>query len=204
MAEGAGEVVKFFKSVGADLAVDIFLDGKFYDIPTTVGKATAVVANLGVVMINVHASAGIDAMFAAVDNKKSAKVLAVTVLTTREENDAFLDFGAPIKAKVLHFARNAKLAGVDGIICSPQELEFLGKRRELKGLLRVTPGVRPQWASKNDQERAMTPGEAVSFGADYLVIGRPITRPPKEIGTPVQAIQSINEEIEAALAAMKS
>jgi len=150
-------------------------------------------------MFNVHASAGIEAMMSAVANKGQALVLAVTVLTSLEENNANLIFGGPSKARVLQFARDAKLAGCDGIICSPQELELLGKQKELGGLLKITPGVRPEWASAGDQKRIMTPAEAIKAGATALVIGRPITKPPTEIGSPVDAAKRIAEEISAVL-----
>ena len=190
-AVGAPKVVEFIHSLGGQ----VFYDGKFDDIPNTVGGAAKAVAGLNVTMFNVHASAGIEAMMAAVANKGQSFVLAVTVLTSLEENNAHLIFGGPSKAKVLQLARDAKLAGCDGIICSPQELELLGKQKELSGLLKVTPGVRPEWAAAGDQKRIMTPGEAIKSGANYLVIGRPITKPPAEIGTPVDAAKKIAEEI---------
>ena len=179
----------------------IFWDGKFDDIPNTVGGATTPIANLRVKMINVHASAGIPAMMEAVANRGDAIVLAVTVLTSFEENDGHLTFGAPTKAKVIQFARDAKLAGVQGIICSPKELEILKKKPELRDLITVIPGIRPTWSAINDQERVTTPTEAIKSGADYLVIGRPITKPPKEIGGPVEAAKKIADEIAAALTA---
>lgn len=196
MAVGAPAVVGHIDSLGGS----VFLDGKFNDIPNTVGAAAKAVAKLGVKMFNVHASAGIEAMRAAVDNKGDAEVLAVTVLTSLEENNAHLIFGGPSKAKVLMFARNAMLAGCDGIICSPQELELLGKQPELKSLKKITPGVRPLWAAANDQKRIMTPGEAIKAGATGLVIGRPITKPPAEIGSSTEAVKRITEEIAQALA----
>ena len=124
-------------------------------------------------------------------------VLAVTVLTSLGEYDTYLIFGAPSKAKVLQFARDAKIAGCDGIICSPQELEFLGNYPELRGLLKVVPGIRPKWSVTGDQKRIMTPSDAIKAGADYLVIGRPITNPPKEVGSSVEAVKRIIEEIES-------
>lgn len=191
------DVVALFEFLGGK----IFWDGKFDDIPNTVGGAAKAVAGLNVKMFNVHASAGVEAMMAAVANKGESLVLAVTVLTSLEENNAHLLFGGPSKAKVLQLARDAKLAGCDGIICSPQELELLGKQKELAGLIKVTPGMRPEWAVVGDQKRVMTPGEAIKAGADYLVIGRPITKPPPEIGGPIEAAKRIAEEIEAALVA---
>ncbi len=195
MAVGAPKIVEFIHAYGGK----VFIDGKFDDIPTTVGKASKVISDMDVYMYNVHASASLEAMMAAVANKKDSIVLAVTVLTSFEENNAHLTFGAPSKAKVLQFAREACLAGCHGIICSPQELELLGKQQELSCILKVTPGVRPLWAATNDQKRIMTPAEAIKAGATHLVIGRPITSPPAEIGTPVQAAIKIAEEIAAVL-----
>jgi orotidine-5'-phosphate decarboxylase len=194
-AVGAPQAVEFVHTLGGQ----IFYDGKFNDIPNTIAGAAKAVAAMEVKMFNIMASAGIEAMMAAVANKGKSLVLAVTVLTSFEENNAHLTFGVPSKAKVLQLARDAKLAGCDAVISSPQELELLGKQKELKGLLKITPGVRPEWAAANDQKRIMTPGEAIKAGADYLVIGRPITKPPKEIGTPVDAAKKIAEEIASAL-----
>lgn len=182
-----------------ELGGKVFFDGKFYDIKNTVGEASLAVSSLGVSIFNIHASCGIEAMAAAVENKGNAKVLAVTVLTSLEENNAFLVFGAPTKAKVIQFARDAKLAGVDGIICSPQELEILSKQKELSSLLKVTPGVRPSWAAANDQKRIMTPGEAILAGATAIVIGRSITKPPKEVKSSIDAAILIHDEINKAL-----
>jgi orotidine-5'-phosphate decarboxylase len=190
-AVGAPTVVDFIHKLGGQ----VFFDGKFDDIPNTVGGAAKAVAAMNVKMFNVHASAGIEAMMAAVANKGQSLVLAVTVLTSLEENNTHLIFGNPSKAEVLQLARDAKLAGCDGIICSPQELELLGKQKELAGLLKITPGVRPAWAVVGDQKRIMTPADAIKAGATALVIGRPITNPPAEIGTPLDAVKKILEEI---------
>jgi len=160
-SEGPPKVVQAIKEKGGK----IFYDGKFKDIPNTVAGASKAVAKLGVDMFNVHASGGVEMMKAAVDNKGGSKVLAVTVLTSLSEEDAHSIYGAPSKGKVIEFARWAKIAGVDGLICSPQELQVLGRQKKLDGLLRVTPGVRPNRASAGDQKRVMTPGETVKAGA---------------------------------------
>lgn len=205
-AVGAPQVVKFVRDFGCG----VLFDGKFDDIPNTVGAASKEVSALGVNMFNVHASAGIEAMAAAVANKGNALALAVTVLTSLEENNAHLTFGAPSKVKVLQFARDAKIAGMDGIICSPQELQLLRKQPELTEMIMVTPGIRPTWAAKGDQKRVTTPAEAIKAGADYLVIGRPIRKPPEIIevdtekkhmkvpGSPLEAAKLIAEEIAGA------
>jgi len=203
--------LQLITSVGAPQAIEfvrrgdgeVFLDGKFCDIPNTVGAASKAAATLGVNMFNVHASCGVEAMRAAVANKGDSQVLAVTVLTSLEENNAHLIFGAPSKAKVLQLARDAMLAGVDGIICSPQELPLLRKQKELDGLFMVTPGVRPEWAAAGDQKRVMTPGEAIAAGADMLVIGRPITNPPEGMNR-LDAAERIASEIAAALKGRQS
>ncbi|MFA5098925.1 MAG: orotidine-5'-phosphate decarboxylase [Candidatus Paceibacterota bacterium] len=169
----------------------VFYDGKFNDIPNTIAGAAKAVAKMKVKMFNLHASSGIEGMRAAVANKGQSLVLAVTVLTSLEENNAHLIFGAPSKAKVLQFARDAKLAGCDGIVCSPQELEFLAKNDEVKSLLKVTPGIRASNAAPDDQKRTLTPEEAAYKGADFLVIGRPITTAKD----PVEAVLEISAEI---------
>lgn len=215
-AVGLPQAVEVIHSLGGA----VFCDIKLNDIPNTMAGTAKVISQLGVRMFNVHASAGIEGMAAARAAARSIGmqdegwsgtrplvvqgncwILAVTVLTSFEENNAHLIFGGPTKAKVLQFARDAVAAGLEGIICSPQELELLGKQKELVGLVKVTPGVRPEWAAAQDQKRVMTPGEAIKAGADYLVIGRPITKPPAEIGGPVEAAVRIAEEIEQALAA---
>ena len=188
-AVGAPEVVKFVHGLGGNL----FFDGKFDDIPNTIAKASKAVASLGVKMFNVHASCGIESMKAAVANQGNSLVLAVTVLTSHDDASARRIYGSSAKDKVLQMARDAREAGVDGIICSPQELEILGK--DFSSFIKVTPGVRPTWASVGDQKRVMTPREAIKAGATALVIGRPITSPPEEVGTPVDAVKKILEEI---------
>ncbi|MBI4133172.1 orotidine-5'-phosphate decarboxylase [Candidatus Uhrbacteria bacterium] len=182
----------FFSTLGRS---QVFWDGKFHDIPNTIAGATRAVARLDFKMFNVHASAGIEGMMAAVANKGKSLALAVTVLTSHEENNSHLIFGGPTKVKVLQFARDAKLAGFDGIVCSPQELILLGKQRELNGLLKVTLGIRDVDAKPDDQKRTMTAAEAIEAGADYLVIGRPITGASDRVA----AVKKFTSEIAGAL-----
>lgn len=206
--------VKFFKiglelitAVGAPIIVntihslggEVFYDGKFDDIPNTVGAASKAVSNLNVKMFDIHASAGIESLRAAVANKGNSLAIAVTVLTALEERDTQYIFGDSSQAKVLQFAQDAQLAGCDGIVCSSQELELLAGQEEFKSLIKVVPGIRPQWAKTDDQKRIMTPAEAIRAGANYIVIGRPIINPPAKIGSPVQAIKQILEEIRVVL-----
>ncbi len=174
---------------------NFFWDWKFNDIPNTVGGASAAVARLKARMFNLHASAGFKAMQAAVAKKEQSLVLAVTVLTSLEESSVNLIFGAPSEVKVLQFARSAQRAGCDGIVCSPQELAFLGKETDLNGLLKVTPGIRDTDSPPDDQRRTMSAAEAIKAGADYLVIGRPITAAPD----PVRAANKFAGEIASAL-----
>jgi orotidine-5'-phosphate decarboxylase len=157
----------------------VFLDVKLHDIPNTVAGAMKALAPLGAAIINVHASGGAAMMRAAVEAAASAqtrpKVLAVTVLTSLEaaELAAMGISGTPLE-QVVRLAKLAKGAGIDGVVCSPQEIQAV---RAACGpdFLIVTPGVRPAGGAPDDQRRVMTPKEALTAGADYLVIGRPIT-----------------------------
>jgi orotidine-5'-phosphate decarboxylase len=191
--------LKLIRALFQQLRERGFWDGKFCDIPNTVGRATEVVAGMNFAMLNVHASAGPESVEAAVHNRGSSQVLGVTVLTSINENECISIFGDKPGTKVLQFSRKLFKAGADGIICSPQELKLLRQHIELDSLLKITPGVRPTWAATGDQKRIMTPGDAILAGADYLVIGRPITQPPNEIGSPAEAAQKIAEEIEEAM-----
>ncbi len=176
-----------------------FADPKFFDIDNTMANRMKNIVAAGARMVTIHAANTVKAMQAAVDNRGHAIVLGVTVLTSMNEDDCNESFGGSSKARVLHFAEKAMMAGVQGIVCSPQELKFLADYPHLSGLLKVTPGIRPDWyQKKDDQARKMTPGEAIKLGADYLVMGRPILRahiPPKE------AVARTLEEIEVARAA---
>ena len=196
------EVRALAKALGAE---HVFWDGKLCDIPNTVKGASIAISGMGVNMFNVHASAGIEAVKAAVANKGHSLVLGVTVLTTIGKladgtDECVSIFGDTAPGKVIQFAAGLEQVGADGIICSPQELRALTEAGS--NLLKVTPGVRPEWATANDQKRVMTPGEAIKAGADYLVIGRPITKPPAEIGGPVEAAKRIAVEIQEALIAL--
>ncbi len=171
-----------------------FLDGKLDDIPTTVGKASLAISNMGMQWFNVHASAGMESIKAAVANRGHSKVFGVTVLTTTTSEECVSIFGVEPNQKVARFALNLFNAGADGIICSPKELKLLRADETFNQMMIATPGVRPLWAAANDQKRIMTPGEAIVAGADYLVIGRPITA----AADPVEAAQKIAEEIRLA------
>jgi len=190
-AQGAPAVIQHIHRLGGQ----VFFDGKFDDIPNKVGSAARAVSGMGVKMFNVHASCGIDSIKAAAENKGNSLLLVVTVLTSLSDSEAERIFGSKPQDKVIQFAHDAKAAGADGIICSPQELELLAQVPELKEMLKVTPGVRPDWAEANDQKRILTPSQAMTLGATHLVIGRPISNPPRGIGSPIDAAKKILEEI---------
>ena len=164
------------------LGFEIFLDLKFHDIPNTVAAACAAAADLGVWMVNVHVSGGRAMMEAARERlsryERPPLLIGVTVLTSldRADLDAIGCPGKP-RERVLALANLAHDAGLDGIVCSP--LEAAPVRAALgPGFRLVTPGVRPVGSASGDQKRVMTPAEALAAGADYLVIGRPITQAP--------------------------
>ena len=157
----------------------VFLDLKYHDIPNTVGLAVVAAAELGVAMLNVHASGGAQMMRAATESAAKAKrpplVLAVTVLTSLNDSD-LQEIGVAGRAldQVLRLAVLARANGCDGVVASPAEAAEL--RREMgTGFLIVTPGVRPAGSAQNDQARLTTPAEAITAGATHIVVGRPIT-----------------------------
>ena len=160
----------------------IFLDLKLHDIPTTVMKAMKVLSKLDVDMTNVHAGGTVAMMEAAIkgltrEDGTRPILIAVTQLTSTDqvalENDLLIN--QPIDKVVMHYAQNAKKAGLDGVVCSPLEA---GKVHEICGdkFVTVTPGVRFADGDKGDQKRVMTPSEARKIGSDYIVVGRPITQ----------------------------
>lgn len=178
---------------------DVFLDLKYHDIPNTVASACRAAADLGVWMLNVHALGGRAMLEAARDALGSRPqpplLIAVTVLTSLVARD-LEDFGireAP-EGMVVRLAGLAQSCGLDGVVCSPREVPVLRNRfgRELE---LVTPGVRPRGAAADDQQRTTTPAEAIAAGADYLVIGRPVTR----AADPIAALRAIEVEVDAAL-----
>jgi orotidine-5'-phosphate decarboxylase len=159
---------------------DVFLDLKFHDIPNTCAGAVAAAAELGVWMVNVHASGGERMMVAAAEaiaNKSHKPLLiAVTVLTSLEQSDlAGIGLDVTPQQQVLRLAKLSKQSGMDGVVSSAQEIGLI---KDLcgKNFLTVTPGIRPVGSAAEDQRRIMTPQQAVNAGGDYLVIGRPITQ----------------------------
>lgn len=176
---------------------DVFLDLKFHDIPTTVAKAVTASADMGVWMVNVHASGGLKMMQAArnslaVYGDKAPYLIAVTVLTSMEQSDlSDIGLNIPPFEQVLRLAKLTKQAGLDGVVCSAQEAAVL--KHELgKEFKLVTPGIRLDVSTKvDDQSRVMTPVDAINAGADYLVIGRPVT----QASHPLEVLQQINASL---------
>lgn len=175
---------------------DVFLDLKFHDIPNTVAKAVKAAADLGVWMVNVHASGGSKMMSAARESlvtygTEKPHLIAVTVLTSMEQSDlAELGISLTPAQQVLKLAALTQQAGLDGVVCSAQEATLL-KQQFGKDFMLVTPGIRPAASSQDDQKRVMTPSEALAVGVDYMVIGRPITK----AADPLAALNAIVREI---------
>ncbi len=176
---------------------EVFLDLKFHDIPNTVAKAVQAAADLGVWMVNVHANGGSRMMIAAREalvkfGAEKPLLIAVTVLTSMEQTD-LTELGITLTPaeQVLRLATLTANAGLDGVVCSAQEAALLKQQFGQKFCL-VTPGIRPAFATTDDQKRVMTPSEALAVGVDYLVIGRPITKATD----PLAALQAIYQEIQ--------
>jgi orotidine-5'-phosphate decarboxylase len=208
LAEGlAGEVgmlkvgSQLFTAAGPDIVRAlvraghrVFLDLKFHDIPNTVAGAVASVAGLGVSLLTIH-SAGGPAMIAAAARAAEgspARVLAITVLTSLDSAALeAIGMTGGVDGAVTRLARMAAEAGADGVVASPHEAAALRAAQE-PGFLIVTPGIRPSGAALGDQSRAASPLAALAAGADYLVVGRPIT----EAAMPVEAARAIVHEME--------
>lgn len=179
-----------------DTGFDVFLDLKFHDIPNTVASACKSAADLGVWMMNVHASGGNKMMKAAkqalVDSNSDAKLIAVTVLTSMDQaqlNSA--NIHETPENQVKHLAKLTQSSGLDGIVCSAQEAEMLRQHFEQEFLL-VTPGIRPAGSAQGDQHRIMTPSAAKIAGVSFIVVGRPITQSSQ----PQKVIEQINLDMQ--------
>ncbi|MBQ4848818.1 orotidine-5'-phosphate decarboxylase [Pseudoalteromonas sp. MMG012] len=179
-----------------DLGFDVFLDLKFHDIPNTVAKAVAAAAELGVWMVNVHASGGLEMMQKAKQalekyGEKAPLLIAVTVLTSMDQAQLLrLSIEKTPQDQVVYLAKLAQEAGLDGVVCSAQEAKTL-KVSLGGGFKLITPGIRPLGSDAGDQKRIMTPQKAIAAGSDYLVIGRPIT----QADDPVKTLAEINASI---------
>ncbi|EFH7121545.1 orotidine-5'-phosphate decarboxylase [Escherichia coli] len=176
---------------------DIFLDLKFHDIPNTAAHAVAAAADLGVWMVNVHASGGARMMTAAREalvpfGKDAPLLIAVTVLTSMEASD-LTDLGVTLSPAdyAERLAALTRKCGLDGVVCSAQEAvrfkQVFGQEFKL-----VTPGIRPQGSDAGDQRRIMTPEQALAAGVDYMVIGRPVT----QSADPAQTLKAINASLQ--------
>ncbi len=179
------------------LGLDVFLDLKFHDIPNTVARACARAADLGVWMVNVHALGGprmLEAARRAIP-AEGPRLVGVTILTSHSpEEVAALGLGAS-GARVRSLARACREAGLDGVVCSAHEASDLRDLRG-RGFVLVTPGIRPQGSAPDDQRRTQTISEALASGADYLVVGRPVTQAPD----PAAALAACLDEARAARA----
>jgi orotidine-5'-phosphate decarboxylase len=183
-------------SILKDRGKRIFLDLKFHDIPNTVTGACLSAHKYQVDLLTVHATAGKKALqmakTALLEKGSSTKIIAITVLTSINSRELAFDLKIPLELPeyALQMALLAQESGLDGLVCSPHEVSQL---RQTCGndFTIVTPGVRPTWAEQGDQQRVMTPAQAIQAGADYLVIGRPITA----ASSPVEAWQRICQEL---------
>ncbi len=184
-----------------ELGFRVFYDSKFHDIPNTVAGAAAAAGRLGVTMLNVHALGGRAMMEAARDGAcrgaseagfSRPLVIAVTILTSLQESDLREEVGLPESPReaARRLAVVAREAGLDGVVCSAAEVQDI-KHTCGREFLAVTPGIRPKWAPVGDQARLATPEQALAAGADYLVIGRPITR----AADPAEALARMLEEM---------
>ncbi len=187
--------VNFVKQL-QDRQFDVFLDLKYHDIPNTVARAVRSAADLGVWMVDLHASGGLRMMEEAKKilepyGKDAPLLIAVTVLTSMEDLDLLqIGINASPLEQVIRLAHLAQRAGLDGVVCSPQEVEILRKNLSQDFKL-VTPGIRPIGSEFGDQRRVMTPAAAIKTGSDYLVIGRPIT----QADNPTEVLKAINASI---------
>ena len=188
VAEGP-DIVRRVRDTGAA----VFLDLKFHDIPNTVAKAVASAAQQDVQMLTVHASGGAAMLRAAQEaaGPDGPLVLGVTVLTSMDEQDLTeLGIQKTPAEQVHHLAKLATAAGLCGLVCSPQEIAPLREVLPAEVQL-VTPGIRPAGSASGDQKRVMTPADAITAGADWLVIGRPIYA----AGNPREAAEAIRESL---------
>jgi orotidine-5'-phosphate decarboxylase len=182
----------------------IFLDLKLHDIPHQIGGAVKAGIGHNIHMMTLHASGGKEMMAKAVETAEAAAqqtgrskplLLAVTILTSlKKEQLREIGMDDRVDEQVLRLARLAKLNGMDGVVCSPQEIDII-KKEFGRDFLVISPGIRPKWAAAQDQKRILTPAKAIAKGVDYLVIGRPIT----QASSPAEAFHRIEEELNRAV-----
>ncbi|MCL2113527.1 orotidine-5'-phosphate decarboxylase [Lactococcus protaetiae] len=189
------QVVYYVKSLGHR----VFLDLKLHDIPNTVESSMRVLARLGVDMVNVHAAGGVEMMIAArrgleagtPAGRQKPKLIAVTQLTSTSEEIMHNDqkIMTSLEESVINYAQKTAEAGLDGVVCSAHEVEKI-KAATHKDFICLTPGIRPAGTASGDQKRVMTPAQAHQIGADYIVVGRPIT----QAQNPIEAYHNIKAE----------
>ncbi len=182
------DIVGYLKELGHS----VFLDLKLHDIPNTVESAMRVLATLGVDMTNVHAAGGLEMMQAARRGLgKQVRLIAVTQLTSTSEEQMQSDqnIQTSLQESVVHYARLADKAGLDGVVCSAQEVGLIREVTQ-PDFICLTPGIRPAGSDIGDQKRIMTPRKAAEIGSSYIVVGRPIT----QAENPLQAYQAIKKE----------
>jgi orotidine-5'-phosphate decarboxylase len=191
-------IIRYIQNAGGK----VFLDGKFHDIPNTVDGAAGAITRHKVWMFNVHCSGGVAMMQAAAQSAKDTAailnlpvpiILGVTILTSIDLKILKSELGVEkdLTGQVVHFAQQAKSAGLDGVVASPKEIIPIRQELGLDFII-LTPGIRPVWAAAaQDQKRIMLPKDAIAAGANYIVVGRPITQAPN----PVEAAQKILDEI---------
>ncbi len=201
--------LQLFTSAGASFVREvvekgnkIFLDVKFHDIPNTVAKASVEVAKLGVWMFNIHASGGAEMMkttvsevgeFCEKENIKKPKIIGITILTSLD-GAGLKTIGVEnnVQEQVVKLAKLTENVGLDGVVASPEEIKIIRENIPDKDFLIITPGIRPSFATNDDQKRVMTPVDAINYGSDYLVIGRPITKAKDKKSAVRQIIEEIN------------
>lgn len=192
-----GEIIEYLASKNKK----VFLDLKFHDIPNTTAMASLFTSKQNIFMFNVHTSGGKKMMEKTVEEikklNKNNLIIGVTILTSLSENDIKNMFSSNLNLKELavNLAKLGKEAGLNGVVCSPNEANII-KKECGETFITVCPGVRPKWADKDDQERIMTPKEAVQNGCDYMVVGRPITKSKDRVKACKMIIEEISEGIE--------
>ncbi|MFY9175541.1 MAG: orotidine-5'-phosphate decarboxylase [Peptococcia bacterium] len=194
----AGQAVKKLRQMGKE----VFLDLKFHDIPNTVAQACRQAAGSGAAIFNVHAAGGSSMMKAAAQATAEAAaqcgfnkplLIAVTILTSMNKSELAQVMGEQdLQQTVVRLARLAKESGLDGVVASPQEIQLIRSACGQDFSI-ICPGVRPTWAASGDQKRVMTPGEAIRAGADYLVVGRPITKAENPREAALKVIREMEE-----------
>jgi len=178
-----------------EIGIPIFLDLKLHDIPMTVKKTIETLSDINPAIINVHAFGGQQMMKYALDGlgkaSKNTSLVAVTVLTSLNDDDmAILGINYPVKDLVQNLAKLTKDSGLAGVVCSAEEIALVRKICG-KDFIIIVPGIRPEGSQKDDQKRVMTPKQAISLGADYLVIGRPITKSKDPLSKVKEILKSI-------------